>query len=155
MMEEKEAYRKVVDALRKSEAGLKDKEVLKSRILRAIEVRSEKQNPSDRILTLLFGWVDILWMRWSVSTLALVLVGTFLVQQIGVSQRMALMEKQLIHIESRQVEQAGSSPYSQQVLLRLYARSQSDSVTVSRADLEKLLQEYQQMKKKSNIYLDL
>lgn len=150
MMKEKEAYKKIVETLRRSEAGLEDKEQLKARISRAIKARSAKQDPADRILRLLFGWVDILWMRWSVSALALVLVASFLVQQVGVSQRMVRMEKQLIHIESRQVEEPESSGYSQQVLLRLYTRSQSDSVTVSRADLDKLLQQYQQMKEKSN-----
>jgi len=151
-MEDGEKYRKVMEALRRSEPGVPDKELLKSRIRGAINSRAEKssQAKAGRILDLLFGWVEIPWMRWTVGTAAILLVGGFLVQQVGISHRMARMEKQLIHIENGQHSIQEGSGTSHQVLLRLYTKSQTDSVTVSRADLERLLVEYQQMKEKSN-----
>lgn len=151
-MEERDKYRKVVEALRKSEHGIRDRDLLKTRISGAIRTRVSRQEPagSGSLLDQLFKWVEIPWMRWSVGSLATLLVAGFLVQQVGISQRMGRMEKQLIHIENGQLPVREGYPNPQQVLLRLYARSQTDSVTVSKADLEKLLLEYQQMKERSN-----
>ncbi|MCP4312144.1 MAG: hypothetical protein GY790_12835 [Bacteroidetes bacterium] len=147
-MQNQESYKKVVEALKRSEPENEHLEQLKSRIIREISHSHEPNKPYQRLMNLLFGWVDVSWMRWSVASLAIFLLGAFLFQQFGMQQRITLVEQQLIHLETAKMGPSPAWNAGHKVLFKLYNDTETDSITVSRKDLEALVKDYGELLEK-------
>jgi len=143
-----EAYDKVLEALRNNEPELKDKDRLTSRILEQIRGPVRKKSPVERLAGALFSWVDVIWMRWSVSSLALVLTGVFFLQQYSLNRKISGLEKQLVHLEAGMISREPDIYRGQSLLMKFYSENASDSVTVSRSDLHGLLKSYESLLEK-------
>lgn len=147
MTKEKDIYQKLLNTLKKSQPGPVNREGFKEGLMERIREMDEKDSSASmpNLLDLLFGWVENKWLRWSVSTVAFCLLIVFTLQQTGLNMRISKLEKQLIQYESESLKNRGAD-FGHRVFYKLYTNADQDSITVSRDDLEKLLQEYQTLK---------
>ena len=146
-----ESYEKILDALRNNEPELEGKKQLSSRILKQITEPLQDKGLSERISETLFGWAEVIWMRWTVSILALALIGIFLFQQVNLNQKISGIEKQLVTMEASVVSRQTDLNRGQILLMKLISEDMDDSITVSRADLHRLLDSYESLQKKYEI----
>lgn len=145
MKQDADKYNKVIELVKRNEPEIGDKEQLKYAILRGIKNTGRKAHPLHTFLDLVFGWVDVYWIRWTVTSVAMVIIGIFLIQQITISNRISSLEKQLISFEHFRERDPDSQRSYHRVLLKLYSPSLLDSITVSRSDLEALLIDYRKL----------
>lgn len=146
MKKEQAQYEKVISTLRRSKPRLENKTQLNSQILARIREPARENHLIGQVASTLFGWMDVMWMRWSVSTLALTITGIFFLQQYQLNRKIASLEDQLVRMEEQVASQHSSMNRGQMFLMKMYANPQGDSIKVSREDLDKLLEEYKTLK---------
>ena len=142
MIQQPEKYKKMLEVLKRSDIRIDRKEQLKDQILQQIETADYRNDHTYSLLNSLFGWADVLWIRWSVSALAVILISTFLVQQIGLTHRISTLEKQLYQFETMENSEPAPWNAGHKLLMKLYTDSSPDSIKVSKSDLETLMVDY-------------
>lgn len=149
-MKEKEKYSKLIDTLRRSTPELQGKEGLEEAIMESIRRVERQRGIASRADRILFSWVEVSWMRRTLSTAAAVIIGLFVFQQVSMNRRINQLEEQVVTaVSATNVTNAGEpAPGAmERVLLNILARDRviDDSITVSRSDLEELLRSYMEM----------
>jgi len=142
MIQKPEKYNEMLEVLKRSDIRFDQKEQLKAQISKRIETANYRKDHTISLLNALFGWAEVLWIRWSVSGLAIILICTFLIQQIGLNQRIGTLEKQLYHFETMENSEPATWNAGHKLLMKLYSDSPLDSITVSKTDLETLMIDY-------------
>jgi len=137
-------YSKVIEVLKGNKPVLANKDKLTDDIMRSIQKPVEKFTFQEKLSNYLFGWADIGWIRGTMAIAATVFIGIFIIQQVIITDRVNTLEKQLIRTVNTINTQEPDLGIMQKVLLNIVAKDQmaGDSITISRSDLESLLNSY-------------
>jgi len=148
-MNKNNQYSKVIEVLKGNKPVLANKERLTDDIMRRIHKPVEKFTFQEKLTNYLFGWAEIGWTRGTMAIAATVFVGFFIVQQVIINDRVNTLEKQLIRTVNSINTHEPDLGIIQKVLLNMVAKDQiaGDSITISRSDLEELLNSYLELKK--------
>ena len=143
-MNKTDKYSKVIEVLKGSKPVLANKEKLTDDVMRRIQEPVEKFTFHEKLSNYLFGWADIGWIRGTMAIAASVFIGIFIVQQVIITDRVNTLEKQLIRTVNTINTQEPDLGIMQKVLLNMVTKDQmiEDSITISRSDLEDLLNSY-------------
>jgi hypothetical protein len=143
-MNNQDKYFRVIRTLKSNKPVLSDKEKLRDDIMRRIQGSMEKTTFNKKLGNYLFGWADISWIRGAMAAAAVLFIGIFITQQIIITNRINNLEKQLIRTVNTINRREPDLGIMQKVLLNTVVRDQmmEDSITVSRSDLEELLNSY-------------
>lgn len=146
-MDKTNKYSKVIKVLKGNKPVLADKEKLTSDIMERIRKPKGKFDFQKMVANYLFGWADIGWVRGTMAVAATVIIGIFIFQQVVISTRLNTLEKQLIKTVNINNARQPELGIMQKVLLNKLADDQitSDSITVSRSDLEELLNSFHEL----------
>ncbi len=144
-MSNEEKYLKVIGSLKSSRPVLTDKKRLADNILGKIHTSQEKFTFGERLVYSLFGWVDNYWLRGTMATAAILFTGIFIIQQVLLANRINNLERNLIRTVNTGNGYEPGQEINHAVLLDLVLKEDTseDSITVSRADLLRLLKNYQ------------
>jgi len=148
-MNKNEHYSKIIKVLKSSQPALSDKEELIDGVMQKIRGTEQKTTVHEKLSNYLFGWVDVVWIRGAMAVAATVFIGIFIIQQVVITDRINSLEKQLVKTVNTLQIQEPDLGIMQKVLLNVFAKDQlaEDSITVSRSDLEELLDSYLELKK--------
>lgn len=155
-MNKENQYKKTIEQIRHSGRVTKLSPLEKEELRRAVLEQIAPEREPRKRLDLLFSWVEQRWLRWALSLASLSLLLLFLVQQVGISQRMHSLEEHMLGLELEQAMEDWQPGTGQKVLLKHIDKGMGDSILVSRRDLEILLENYQElMKEKSENNINL
>ena len=143
-MNKTDKYFKVIEALKANKPVLDNKEKLTDNVIDRIREPVEKTIIQYKLRKYIFGWAEIGWMRRAMAMAAVVFLGIFIFQQLVITDRINSLEKQLIRTVNTINIQEPDLGIMQKALLNLVAKEQmeEDSITVSRSDLEELMNSY-------------
>jgi hypothetical protein len=145
-MNEEDRYKELTRKLRKSNVEFTAKEEVGKKIFSQLSTaRSRKKI----ILNSFYSWTEVKWLRWSISTAAVLFIAIFFSQQVLISTRLSKLEEQLINTETNVQSGEASIPPYHRVILNLISDRKFDSVTVSKTDLEALFQEYMHLQEEN------
>ncbi len=154
-MNTEDKYSKVIGTLKGNRPVLENRERLTDDIMREIRASSEKFPLQERLGYYLFGWVNVYWLRGTMAVAAILLIGFFIFQQVVIADRLSNMEEQLVQTVNtingnRPDRDLGGN---QKILMKTVLKDQmmDDSITVSRSDLEELLNNYQELRENYEI----
>jgi hypothetical protein len=142
-------YNKVIEILKKNKPILEEKERLTEQIMNSLQKpENETKMFQEKLSFYLFGWADVKWVRGAMAVAATFLIGIFIIQQVAITDRINSLEEQLVKTVSTMQDQEPNLGIMQKVLLNVVAKDQieEDSITVSRADLEELMDSYMELK---------
>jgi hypothetical protein len=150
-MEKKDnKYKKLIEMLRRNEPALSNVENIADYVMLEISREKEHRNIYLDALEWIFRWTYIPWMRNALTTAMIVIIAFFVFQYTGLSMKVTRLESQLIQSDYNFYK----SPYHSGQSLMKYTLPgsflKSDSVSVSRDDLLKLLEEYRELERKSH-----
>ncbi len=147
-MDTNKYYSSLLEKLKSSKPALSDKEKLVDDVMHTI--RDAKQQPTipEKLSHYFFGWADVVWIRGAMALAATLLIGIFIIQQVVITDRINSLEKQLVRNVNTFQNRETDMGIMQKVLLNVVAKDQmaDDSITVSRSDLEELLNSYLELK---------
>ncbi len=148
-MNKDDHYYKVIENLKSSKPTLTDREELIDRIMNKIHVKGERMSIQKIVSQYLFGWAEVKWIRGAMALAATLFIGIFIIQQVVITDRINSLEKQLVKTVNTLQPQEPDLGIMQKVFLNVVAKDQmaDDSITVSRSDLEELLNSYLELKK--------
>ena len=151
-MNKSEKYNKVIKILNANKPVLTDKGKLTDDVMNKISKSVEKTTIRKLTGKYLFGWTEIGWMRRAMAVVAVIFLGIFIVQQLVITDRINSLEKQLIRTVNNISTQDPDLGIMQKSLLNLLAKDQieDDSITISRSDLEELMNSYIRLHDKYN-----
>lgn len=151
-MESENKYLKVIQTLKNSRPVLTTKEKLTDDIMKMISESSEKITLREMLINALFGWVNIYWVRGTMTIAAILFSGLFIIQQLIISHRINSLEKQLVETINT-IDRYKPLGINQKVLLNMYVKDQmvNDSLTVSTSDLKDLLNHYSEFQENNGI----
>ena len=137
-------YSKVIEVLKGNKPVLANKEKLTENIMKRIQEPVEKFTFQEKLANYLFGWAEIGWIRGTMAIAATVFIAFFTVQQVIINDRVNTLEKQLIRTVNSINTHEPDLGIMQKVLLNMVAKDHmaGDSITISRSDLEELLNSY-------------
>ncbi|MBE9512368.1 MAG: hypothetical protein IMY71_15960 [Bacteroidetes bacterium] len=143
-MNKTDKYSKVIEVLKGNKPVLVNKEKLTDDVMIRIQEPVEKFTFQEKLSNYLFGWADIGWIRGTMAIAAMVFIGIFIIQQLVITDRINSLEKQLIRTVNTINTQEPELGIMQKVLLNIVVKDQltKDSITISRSDLEELLNSY-------------
>ena len=140
-MKNDDRYQKVITALKNNEPVLNDREKLTDEIMNSIRKPAERDAGQESMLAVLFGWSGNYWLRGAMAAVASVFVVFFIIQQVSLNERLNRIEDQLVRTENTLDNARPEFGTMQKVLLNMVV-SGEDSITVSRSDLEELMNSY-------------
>jgi hypothetical protein len=146
-MKEEDRYTKIVEALKRHQPVLSDRERMADRVMERILGSEERPAFRGKIGNYLFGWVDHGWTRRAMTVAAVLIIGIFVIQQISIKKKMNELEARLVTVARQMNHAEPGMGIMQKALLKMVAREEagSDSITVSRSDLEELLNSYMEL----------
>lgn len=141
-------YSKLIGQLKGYKPVLTGKEELIDGIMQKIHGTKKRTTVPEMLSQYLFGWADVKWIRGAMALAATLFIGIFIIQQIVITDRINRLEKQLVKTVNTFQSQEPDLGIMQKVFLNVVAKDQmaDDSVTVSRSDLEELLNSYLELK---------
>lgn len=140
-MKKEEKYQLLIRSLQKNRPVPDNKAEMTENIIRAIRVPKSKGEIQKRLMSYAFGWVNIYWMRGTMAVFAILFIGFFISQQLSIANRLNSLEDQLQKTLSSKDKHEPELQIMQTVLINKL-RAADDSITVSRSDLEDLLNSY-------------
>ena len=142
-------YSRVIEFLKSSKPTLSDREELIESIMQKIQEAEQQPTIPEKLSHYLFGWADVKWIRGAMAAAAMLFIGIFIIQQVVITDRINSLEKQLVRTVNTFQSQEPGLGIMQKVLLNVVAKDQmaNDSITISRSDLEELLNSYLELKK--------
>ncbi len=148
MMKKKDPYSSLMDTLKRQEPVLQDREGLEERIMGRIGPSGNRGALPGKVGNYVFSWVEYGWIRRTMAAAAAILTGIFIFQQVSVTRRINDLEERLITTASEIHHAEPGMGIMQKAFLNLVIREQSagDSITVSRADMEELLESYMELR---------
>lgn len=152
-MKNQDTYSRIMEALRRNAPVLADKEKLEEQIMSRIRESGEQSALQERVSRYLFGWTDHGWIRRSMAAAATLIIGIFIIQQISVTRRINDLEERLITtVNGINQSEPGMGIMQKAFLNRVIRdRAAGDSITVSRADMEELLDSYLELRENYNL----
>jgi hypothetical protein len=139
-------YTRLINRLKNSSPELEFKEVLVDEIMERIRKPEPSSGGKGKLIDYIFGWSGIYWLRGSMAAIAAVFVGVFIFQQVSIANRFDSLENQLVNTVNVLQSFEPQLGISQKVFLKMIS-SDDDSITVSRTDLEKMLNLYMELQK--------
>jgi hypothetical protein len=148
-MNKKDHYSRVIEFLRSNKPALSDKEELIDGVMQKIQETEKRTTIPEKLSHYLFGWTNVVWIRGAMAVAATLFIGIFIIQQVVITDRINSLEKQLVKTVNTIQNQEPDLGIMQKVFLNVVAKGQltEDSITVSRSDLEELLDSYLELKK--------
>ncbi len=142
-------YSNLIEKLKGNKPALSDREELIDEIMQKIRAAEKRTTVPEKLSHFLFGWADVVWIRGAMALAATLFIGIFIIQQVVITDRINSLEKQLVRTVNTLQTQEPDLGIMQKVFLNVVAKDQmaDDSITVSRSDLEELLNSYLELKK--------
>ncbi len=133
-------YDKLVEMLKKKQPLLHNKTQLIENVLS--QTGTKRSGNHLRVYTYLFGWASVGWIRNSMSTVAAIFLGFFIIQQVQVNMRLNQLEQQIVR-SINGIEQLDSRiGIKEKVLINLLTMQSKDSITISATDMNAFLEAY-------------
>ena len=145
-MNNENRYLKAIKLLKSNKPVLANRERLTDDIMRRVKESSEKFSLQEKLVNSLFGWVNIYWLRGTMAVAAALIIGFFIIQQVIIADRLNSLEKQLVRTVNLINGHEPDHGIMQKVLLKM-VKTDEDSITVSKSDLEDLLNSYLELQK--------
>ncbi len=148
-MNKDDHYSNLIEKLKSSKPALSDRGELIQGIMQKIQAKEKRTTVPEKLSHYLFGWADVTWIRGAMAAAAMLFIGIFIIQQVVITDRINSLEKQLVRTVNTFQSQEPNLGIMQKVLLNVVAKDQmaNDSITISRSDLEELLNSYLELKK--------
>ncbi len=148
-MNKDDHYSNLIEKLKNNKPALSEKEELIEGVMQKIRGAEQHLTIPEKLSHYLFGWADIAWIRGTMAAAATLFIGIFIIQQVVITDRINSLEKQLVKTVNTIQNQEPDLGIMQKVFLNVVAKDQmaDDSITVSRSDLEELLESYLELKK--------
>lgn len=144
-MEDKEQYSRLIQRLRDNEPKIKDQEGFVDHIMNEVQKRDQKSIFLDRLDDLLFSWIYRFRWRMAMAAVSIFMVVFFIRQQLTIQNNLQKLETKLSNMAGA-VSHYKQPDILQKHLIKIYLNSQStDSITISRRDMESFLKEYNQI----------
>lgn len=108
----------------------------------------------EKLINVLFGWTEILWVKRGLVTVSMALVFVFVFQQFSISSRIGQLENRMVESSTEQlIRQQGENVLLNSVIMKEMQEGQiQDSVKVSDKDLRDLINSYSELQRR---YQDL
>ncbi len=153
MTAENDRYKKIIEILRKSRPDLTGQEEIEIEVIKKIQRENNLTGRVSELIESLFGWVYIGWVRRSLVTAAIVLVGVFIYQQAFILKQVNNISKQVISIGNESAPVSSSELDKKLTIYKISARlSPGNEIKISENQLEELLNSYKTLQVK---YRDL
>jgi DNA-binding ferritin-like protein len=150
---EKNKYERILHLLKKSRPVLNESDDIEERVINEIRKSTEKRHEDFNLLNYLFGWVYIGWVRSTLVTVSVFLVGLFIYQQSLILKRIENLENQTRAPGSQFVTFSPSGTVGKMTLDRLTTfRLKARRIHLSGKQLEELIESYNEL---DNKYKDL
>ena len=151
-MDKKNTYPELIEILKRNRPVLTNREALAEDIMRKIREPSGESRLRENLLNYLFGWVDVYWVRGTMVAVAILFAGLFIVQQVIFAERLNTLEERLVKTVDTNKGREPAPGILHKVLLNIILKDQAmqDSITVSRTDLEELLNSYLELQQTYN-----
>ena len=149
-MKEKDPYRRVIGLMKQHAPELQGMDQLEEEVVERIR-RMERQSGQERAGRSLFSWTEVEWLRRTLVTAAVVVIGLFLFQQVSLNRRIDRLEERVVTVSGPgNIPESGPGA-AEKVLINLVTRDPAmvDSVLVSRSDLEELLKSYLELEEET------
>lgn len=139
---------RITDRLHKFEPELDNR----NDIIRNVMESAVNKKPflPDRILTLLFGWIDYVWVRRVFGTASLAIVLVFLFQQASIMSRIGDLEQRMVESNTHNLLMyQGENVKLNSILLKETGGiGFQDSILVADRDLKELIESYIELQKR-------
>jgi hypothetical protein len=153
MTSENDRYKKIMEILRNSRPDLVKPEEIENEVIKRIQRENHRTGSVSDFIESLFGWVYIGWVRRSLITAAVVLVGIFIYQQAFILKQVNNISKQVVSIGNESASISSSELNKKLTLYKISARlSPGKGIGISENQLEELLISYKNLQVK---YKDL
>lgn len=115
---------------------------------------SSPESSPEKIMTVLFGWTEILWVRRGLITISMGLVFVFVFQQFSIVSRIGRLESRMVESNTEQIiRKQGENVLMNSVLMQEVSEKDfRDSIKVADKDLRDLINSYSELQKR---YKDL
>lgn len=129
----------------------------RSGMIRNIMDRTSESNTEQsigKIMNILFGWTEILWVRRGLITISMGLIFVFVFQQFSIVSRIGQLESRMVESSTEKIlRQQGEHVLLNSVIMKEMQEGQlQDSVMVSDKDLRDLVNSYSDLQRR---YQDL
>ncbi len=113
-----------------------------------------KEQSIGKIMNILFGWTEILWVRRGLITISMGLIFVFVFQQFSIVSRIGQLESRMVESSTEKIlRQQGEHVLLNSVIMKEMQEGQlQDSVMVSDKDLRDLVNSYSDLQRR---YQDL
>jgi hypothetical protein len=140
MIPESEKYNKVLELLRNSKPVIKSTADIKEAVIKKIsETSKQKPNLSD-FIDFIFGWVYISWVRRSLITAYVFLVGVFIWQQSIIIKHVNLLSRSTIVIDGETLNSNEDKIEKVLMMYRAFGRNfPPKTITITDKQLKELL----------------
>jgi hypothetical protein len=153
MAKKEDKYERILNILRKSKPELRGTDDIEEKVLNKIQLPRKSGREEFNFFDYLFGWVYITWVRKTLITVSLFFVGLFIYQHSLILKRISFLENQTVITGSQVVNRTSFSMEDKMMLNDLsYRRLYNRQATITRRDLEKYLDSYNELENK---YKDL
>lgn len=139
MIDNKE-YDKLVEMLKKKQPLLHNKTQLIENVLSQTGTKGSRNNMP--VYAYLFGWASVGWIRNSMSTVAAIFLGFFIIQQVQVNKRLNQLEQQIVRSINGMEQLDSRIGIKEKVLVNLLTMQSKDSITISATDMNAFLEAY-------------
>jgi hypothetical protein len=119
-----------------------------------ITSESSSRTSLEKLMTVLFGWTEILWVRRGLVTISMGLIFVFVFQQFSIVSRIGRLESRMVESSTEKIlKQQGEHVLLNSVIMKEIQEGQlQDSVMVSDKDLRDLIDSYSELQRR---YQDL
>jgi hypothetical protein len=136
--QEEKDYRKLVEALRKSEPDTGSTSGIEMAVMEAIAQKKAKLTTGERISEFLFGWMDVPWVRRSLIAASFALLGFFVWQQNDIIRQINDLNLSLKN-NNRMIRYDPSAAMEKRQSLIRFSRDRSRGYYVQEEDLLRLV----------------
>lgn len=132
---------RIINLLRTSKPILDSSSDIEREVILQISQKNKFETILSEITDLLFGWVDIGWVRRSLIAAAVILVAFFVWQQGTIIKQINYLSSQPVMIESESRSFQTGFSGNKVMLLKLFGnRLPSQNVTISKEQMDTLLE---------------
>lgn len=156
MTELDKKYNKVLNMLRNSKPVLEKKDSLTERVIGKLEEGRSKFMLQEVIFEFLFGWVDMVWMRRTMVTLALVIAIFFIYQQSLLLKKINDLSVQRIHNSSLLMTNMNDDFSDKLLIYKITGRKLTDEqISVSQKEIDEMINSLNKLKIKYKDVINL
>ena len=143
-------YKEVIDILSAKKPVLSQKGALVNRVMQNLTMHSAKISLTEKAGHYLFAWVYVGWVRKVMATAAILFFGFFVFQQLTLNNRVTRLENRIVKSSLAPPDFRKRPDLKQRLFFELVSRNlgRQDSITLSKKELNDLLQSYSNLQER-------